>query len=185
MKIDIPVLKQKTGQGCFIACCSMIRKYFDKKFKYDMDKELEIFVEALKSNREFCEPYVINKLLEKLAEIEIITESFYVRYLLNKSKRKFGANFQVKYKIVGVNDFESALKENKILITLVDLWDITMYTHFPHFVILNGFDSHDFYMIDPWMGEQIKIPKDRFMNFVKNIKSGLGMSPMIYMIKKR
>lgn len=86
--------------------------------------------------------------------------------------------------MIGLDDFESLLNDNYIIITSIDMWHLNMIVHLPHYVIVNSFDENSFYIIDPKYGKEIKFSKDKFLKSIDDLKYRLGYSPIIFAIKK-
>ncbi len=183
MKIEIKPLKQLTELGCMSTCYAMVRNTLLGEKEFNLDEETKLFTEAFTFPTGVNEQSYLLKLAQAGCEIKILVETPYVVDLYKQFNKKYNLALDIEYTIIGVETYEKLLSQGYLLITLSDLWEFTMICHFSHYVLVNGFDYHSLYVVDPKQGIEIQYPQDRFARMLHDIKTRMGYSPIIFAIK--
>jgi len=173
MKHKIKPIKQQTEFGCLATCCAMIKNYLFGVV-FSQEKEIEKTSKAFNSETKFNEHFHIKELFELGCDIKIFIETPYMKEGYGILNSRLGCKIPINLQLIGANDYETLLREEYVLITLVDLWSIDMIIHTVHYIIVNGFDENNFYIIDPKYKMEIKVAKERFIGNIILLKKLLG-----------
>jgi len=184
MKTEIKPLKQTTEFGCLATCYTMIKNHFDKEDNFSQEIESNLTKEAFRSETGFNEHYYLKELYKKGYEIKIFVETPYMLDGYNQLNTKLKCNIPIEHSLTGVEDYIDLMKQGYIIITLIDLWYLDMIIHFPHYVIVNGFNENSIYIVDPKYCREIKISKEKFNKILHSIQNRLNYSQVIFAIKK-
>lgn len=179
--MNIPTLTQHTGFGCLATCYAMIKKYINPNFVFNTDVELELIRDMYLSDKEFHEPAIISKLLDIGCEVVFLSESKYAvdRYTQLLQNKKF----ETKFIDISNYIFEHFIKNGYVIITLVDKWHLDLYVRSSHYVLIKGMDEKYFFINDPWQGCEMRIEKENFKKFYKDVKDRFYMAPVIIAVK--
>lgn len=178
----IKPLKQQTEFGCFAACYAMIKNDFFGDEPFDKEIESELCRRAFGFETGANEHFYLIDLFKRGCSINVMMESpFLIDYYKNLSKLNY--TIPIEYRLIGISDFEKALDSGYVIVTVLDRWDLDMYLHFPHYVIVETHDAGSLGVVDPQKG-RIRIAKDRFLLMLENVKEKLGYSPIIFAFKK-
>lgn len=174
--MKIPVLKQHTDFGCFVACCAMVES-LKHKIHFDKEEEIRRFAEANVSHRLYEIP-LLNNLAALGFGVSVYTESPWVA----EQMRDVAKSVSVEHNYISRQFCESLLR-NHTIITLLDKWHLDMYVHSLHYVILKKIENGMCTILDPYPGKKILFPIDRFFDSVSSIRERFGYAPMIVAIK--
>ncbi len=183
MKIEIKPLRQQTEFGCMCACYAMVRNTLLGEQNFEIEDEAKLCTEAFTFPTGVNEQSYLHKLAKAGCQIKVLVESPFLFDLYKQFKSKYGLSLDIEQTIIGVGTYEKLLSQDYLLITLSDLWEFTMICHFSHYVLINGFDYHSLYVVDPKQGVEIQYPQDRFARMLHDVKTKMGYSPIIFAIK--
>jgi len=183
MKHPIKPLKQQTEFGCLATCFTMIKNHLFSEKEFNQNIESELTKQAFSSTTNFNEHHYLKKLYDLNCKIKVLVETPYMLEGYNLLNTKLKCKIPIEHCLIGVDDYESLLKEGYILITLIDLWNIDMIINIAHYVIVSGFDETSLYIIDPKYGKEIRISKPRFQQMLGNLKQDIKYSPLVFAIK--
>ena len=181
MKNELNTYKQATPFGCFINCYAMIKSRYGKDFDFDKEKELELMERSFRFDRESYEPYLIDKLLDELT-VNVFIESEYLVWKYEKLSERLGNTIEPRHKILSAQDYRESVETGSAII-LLDKYNLDMYTHFAHWVVLSDHKDGEFTVNDPWTGREIRIPRSRFMNSIKSLRNTLNCSPILIAVE--
>ncbi|MFB6208856.1 MAG: hypothetical protein ABEJ56_01815 [Candidatus Nanohaloarchaea archaeon] len=181
MENELNTLEQATPFGCFMNCYGMIKSYYDEDFEFDKDKELELMERSFRFDRECYEPYLISELMKEHS-VNVFIESDYLVWKYQKLSETLENNIEPKHEILSADNYIESV-ETGFAIVLLDKWNLDMYTHFAHWVVLSDYQNGKFTVNDSWTGREIQIPKSRFMDSIENLRDTLNCSPILISIK--
>ena len=183
MKHKLTKIKQKTEMGCLATCYKMIRTYFEGPDSVK-ESEKKLTTKAFSNDTGFNEHFYLKKLADSNYKLEVILETPYMLKEYEKLNSELDTSIPIKFNLISTKDIENLLNDGYLIITLLDLWDIDMTIHFPHYVIINGIDKTNIFILDPKYKKEIKCSKNRFESMIENLKYKLEYSPILFAIKK-
>lgn len=185
MKSNITPLRQTTEFGCMATCYAMVRNTLFGEEMFNQEIESNLTKQAFSFETEANEHFYLHDLATRGCDIRVLLETPYIVDLYQQLNNKFNLNIPIEYSLIGIKDFENLLEEGYILITLIDRWQIDMYIHMVHYVVVHGFDENHLYITDPKYGRELKIAKERFKDALVGLKVNIGYSPLIFAIRHK
>ncbi len=175
--MSIQIIKQETFEGCLPVCLFGI-----SGIKSSKEKELDLLIKGLTKNRDTY--YTFNVILSFIESYDLEIDLFvdikpYANYL-----SKFNNDHRLKIAHQAINERFIHNQKNPFIL-YIDQYEINKYTHAPHFIIVEEQDDEYMYIIDPWKGERIKLPKEVILNSIQELKTCFFFSPLLITLKQK
>jgi hypothetical protein len=177
MENSINPIKQKTMQGCLVACLGMLIRLP----KIPLKEEKNILINGLNMDYEFFTVGVIEEFLKKNNKsLELYVDNKYFSRVL---KKKF-KNKKVKILNQKINmPFLDKLLNDSPIIGYIDYKTLGDYSHAPHFILIEKKENKKYTIIDPWTGKRQKLNEEKLMKGIKLLKEHLKICPLVIKLK--
>jgi hypothetical protein len=158
------IYKQTTADTCLPSCLIMM---LDEKrlIKSNQKLELEILVEGDKLSRE---NRTIGHLLYVCRKYSLSANYYASQGETIKSAEKVLLNsgiqkVEISKRIIDAQSIQALLKQGEA-ITCIDDYTLREQIHFPHFVVIENFESNKFSLVDPWEGKRFLLTSEEMEN---------------------
>ncbi len=195
MLLDIPHYPQTEDFTSSAACAMMVLKFLKPSFKFRREEEYDIWQEAVNGSVWYGSKYGLAYALSKRGanvgimsntkdegyerkmavyenvNLDTLTASF--NEIRQKSEQ---AGIEEEHREVSTTAIKKALSAGHVPIVLIDAKTINSYLEsMPHWVVIKGYDTDNFYINDPYSDSTITIASGAF-------KAALGYEANYHMV---
>jgi hypothetical protein len=195
MLLDVPHYPQTEDFTSSAACAMMVLKFLKPNFKFRREEEYDIWQEAVNGSVWYGSKYGLAYALSKRGasvgimsntkdegyerkmavyenvNLDTLTASF--NEIRQKSEQ---AGIEEEHREVSTTTIKKALSAGQVPIVLIDAKTINSYLEsMPHWVVIKGYDTDNFYINDPYSDSTITIAASAF-------KAALGYEANYHMV---
>ncbi len=183
--LDVKTYEQSTFLTCLSACFMIARDANGENIPFTQEKELELYTSALKSVKDFYHFGFMRQALEQGHNVTMVVEVPDLFNYLKILNKKVDNKINVKFEHITIDEIKKTIEELKVpIIMLVDQWPISLYVRTQHYILVHGYDEKNIYIVEPWYGQKMKIPYERFQLMIDSLRDNLYCGTQMIYLKK-
>ncbi len=183
--LSVKAYEQSTFLTCLSACFMMARDFIGEKIPFNQEKELEMYNDALKSVKDFYHFGFLKNALEQGYKANMVVEIPTIFEYLKSLNKKVENKINCLFKHISIDIIKETLEKEKVpIIVLVDQFPISLYCRTQHYVLVFGYDEKNIHIVEPWYGQKMKIPYNRFQEMLDSLRNNLFCGTQMIYLKK-
>lgn len=169
------IREQSTIETCLPVCLMYMLE--QEGIKMNTSEELTILTEGLKFTKL---DYSTGQLVYLSKKYKTRFEQYveHPKFYRILSKLKYPNYMKIINKKIHIKLIRELVKKSKIILYL-DSYHLDKVLHAPHFVVLKSLNDKHAVILDPWYGNQRKIPIKNIIRSIQSLRNNLKLSPKL------